>query len=129
LGLNSSCPEKALNEITEKMKRPGKEVSVTVASRADAEEVLRGYMTHEDVRRQGPFRNTTNQPKPDGKKSDNPSPSDWLPGGKGAMEKKGTYHYDAADPNAGLGDHALIGDHIQIHTYPGKIIRIFFTDK
>ncbi|WP_308450194.1 RHS repeat-associated core domain-containing protein, partial [Pectobacterium odoriferum] len=120
----AGCPDKALKEIHEKMKRNGKEVSVTVGSKEEAEDVLRGYISDRDVSKQGGFRNTTDQKLPSGKKSD--SGSDWLPGGRGAYEKQGTYHYDLADANAKAGDHALLGDHLQIHTYEGKIIRIFY---
>ncbi|KMK86987.1 hypothetical protein KCQ_05731 [Pectobacterium atrosepticum ICMP 1526] len=125
LGLaKAGCPDKALKEINEKMKQNGKEVSVTVGSKEEAEDVLRGYISDKDVSKQGGFRNTTDQKLPSGKKSD--SGSDWLPGGQGAYEKQGTYHYDLADANAKAGDHALLGDHLQIHTYEGKIIRIFY---
>lgn len=125
-----SCPNKALNTIMEKMGLPGKEVNVSVASKADAEDVLRGYISSPQASANGAFRNTTDQPMPTDsygnpmKKSD--PMSDWLPGGHGAYEKQGTYHYDAADSQAKAGDHALLGDHLQIHTYEGKIIRIFY---
>jgi hypothetical protein len=107
-----------------RMKQDGKEISVYVGSKTDAEDVLRGYISSKEATKKGRFRNTTDQVLPSGKKSSNSS--DWLPGGKKAYQKQGTYHYDKADINAKTGDHALIGDHIQIHTYEGKIIRIFY---
>ncbi|MFP1985975.1 RHS repeat-associated core domain-containing protein, partial [Lonsdalea quercina] len=125
LGLaKAGCPDKALKEIMQKMDQPGKEVSVTVGSKEEAEDVLRGYISSDKASANGGFRNTTDQKLPSGKKSD--SGSDWLPGGRGAYEKQGTYHYDLADANAKAGDHALLGDHLQVHTYEGKIIRIFY---
>jgi hypothetical protein len=41
-------------------------------------------------------------------------------------EKAGTYHWDPAGVGHGpLNPHAAM-DHLQIHTFQGQIIRIFF---
>jgi hypothetical protein len=122
--LSGVCPEQALKEIMRRMKQKGKDISVYVRTEGDAEKVLLGYITSEKASEKGRFRNTTDQILPSGKKSSNSS--GWLPGVNQAYDKKGTYHYDKADINAKPGDHALIGDHIQIHTYEGKTIRIFY---
>jgi len=50
--------------------------------------------------------------------------SDWLP--RPSSSKRGTYHWDEYNPNAQAGDHAVEGSHLQIHTFEGKIIRIFY---
>jgi hypothetical protein len=122
--LSGVCPEQALKEIMRKMEQDGKNISVYVSTEGDAEKVLLGYITSKEASEKGRFRNTTDQILPSGKKSSNSS--EWLPGGEKAYQKEGTYHYDKADINAKPGDHALIGDHIQIHTYEGKTIRIFY---
>ncbi|KGR93886.1 RHS repeat-associated core domain-containing protein [Burkholderia sp. ABCPW 111] len=100
----------------------GKRAQITVNSRAEAEELLIALTTGKGMPRA--YRNTTGQALPKGKISE--SGSDWLPGGRGAYEREGTYHWDAADANAKPGDHALQGDHLQIHNFDGKIIRIFY---
>lgn len=121
LGLAASC-ERHLRSIDEQLQQ-GRRARIDVASKDDAIELLLAYTTGPAGRR-GAFRNTTDQPLPEGKKSE--SGSDWLPGGRGAYQREGTYHWDAADPNAKAGDHALEGNHLQIHNFDGKIIRIFF---
>ncbi len=121
LGLAASC-ERHLRSIDEQLQQ-GRRARIDVASKDDAIELLLAYITGPAGRR-GAFRNTTDQPLPEGKKSE--SGSDWLPGGRGAYQREGTYHWDAADPNAKAGDHALEGNHLQIHNFDGKIIRIFF---
>jgi hypothetical protein len=50
--------------------------------------------------------------------------SDFLP--RPSSRKKGTYHWDDYDPNAKPGDHASEGNHLQIHTFEGQIIRVFY---
>ena len=50
--------------------------------------------------------------------------SDWLP--RPSSSKRGTYHWDEHNPLAKTGDHAIEGSHLQIHTFEGKIIRIFY---
>ena len=50
--------------------------------------------------------------------------SDWLPNESG--NRKGTYHWDKHDSNANVGDHAVEGDHLQIHNHDERVIRIFY---
>ncbi|EKY11799.1 hypothetical protein HMPREF9075_00537, partial [Capnocytophaga sp. oral taxon 332 str. F0381] len=52
--------------------------------------------------------------------------SDWLP--RASSRKRGTYHWDEYNPNAKAGDHASEGSHLQIHTFEGQVIRIFYED-
>jgi len=120
LGL-ASC-EVNLRSIDDQLAR-GRRARIDVKSKDEAEELLRAY-TSGPAGRPGAFRNTTGQVLPEGRKAD--SGSDWLPGGRGAYQREGTYHWDAANPNANAGDHAIEGNHLQIHNFDGKIIRIFF---
>ena len=48
----------------------------------------------------------------------------WLP--RRSRFKEGTYHWDEYNPNAKMGDHAISGHHLQIHTFDKRVIRIFF---
>lgn len=96
----------------------GKNASVTVSSKADAEELLRDLISGPDQK--GSYMNTT----PDGSFSPQADASDYLP--RESSSKRGTYHWDEFDPNAKAGDHANIGAHLQIHQFDGKIIRIFY---
>lgn len=96
----------------------GKNASVTVSSKADAEELLRDLISGPDQK--GSYMNTT----PDGSFSPQADASDYLP--RESSSKRGTYHWDEFDPNAKAGDHANVGAHLQIHRFDGKIIRIFY---
>lgn len=122
-----------LKDIENQLSR-GKGATVTVSSKAEAEELLRAY-TSGPAGRRGAFRNTTGQEFPrdlfDPEKVVGPgsiphNASDWLPAGRGAFQREGTYHWDAANAGANPGDHALLGDHLQIHNFDGSIIRIFY---
>jgi RHS repeat-associated protein len=103
----------------------GRRARVDANSRAQAEEILRAYTTNPDQAQFGAYRNTTGQPPPPEGMLQGTA-SDWLPGGRGAYEREGTYHWDEGNPNAARGDHALEGSHLQIHDWSGKIIRVFY---
>jgi hypothetical protein len=96
----------------------GKNASVTVSSKEDAETLLRSLTSGPDHK--GGYMDTTHE----GAFSPQKEASDWLPRPSG--RKTGTYHWDKHDPNAKVGDHAIEGNHLQIHTFEGKIIRIFY---
>lgn len=102
---------------------------VWVTSQAEAEELLLAYITGKN--HPASFRNTTGQvlPKFDeyGNALKKSEISDWLPEGRGALDKRGTYHWDSYNPDAALGDHARTGAHVQIHDFRGFIFRIFYT--
>ncbi|MGK9230698.1 RHS domain-containing protein [Inquilinus limosus] len=114
-----------LRSIEEQLAK-GKRATITVKSREDAEAILREYTTNPATNPMGAYRNTTHQPPPPpGSLSSGSEFSDWLPGGRGAYEREGTYHWDEFNPQAQAGDHARQGTHLQIHNWEGKIIRIF----
>jgi len=113
-GQNVSSAEKSVGEQLSR----GKNATVTVNSKSDAESLLRGLTTGSKL--EGGYMDTTH----DGAFSPQKEASDWLP--RPSSRKRGTYHWDAHDPNAAAGDHAIQGAHLQIHTFDGKIIRIFY---
>lgn len=83
--------------------------TVKVATKAEAEELfLRLY--------QGAgYRNTTGMGATEAKQM--------------FGEKAGTYHWDAPGEGHGPGNPHGASDHLQIHTFAGPIIRIFFNSK
>jgi hypothetical protein len=100
-----------------------KRARIQVASREEAEDVLRAFLSSPGERKV-PYRNTTSQKLPSGSKAE--SGSDWLPEGRGAYQRPQTYHWDAANSEAAAGDHALEGNHLQIHNSKGEVIRVFY---
>ena len=123
-GLTPSCGS-ALRIIMQMLDSGKKrDIGIAVGSKAEAEEILRAYISSPG--QPGGYRNTTGQTMPNSPKN---STNDWLPGGRCAYDKEGTYHLDKGDPNAKRGDHACEGTHMQIHNYDEKVIRIFFPDK
>jgi RHS repeat-associated protein len=111
------CVSAAKKSIQEQLQK-GKNATVTVNSKADAEALLRDVTSGPGHK--GGYMNTTAS----GTFSPQKDASDWLP--RPSSSKRGTYHWDSHNPNAKTGDHALSGNHLQIHTFEGKIIRIFY---
>jgi RHS repeat-associated protein len=115
--LGLSCVSKAKLSIQEQLSR-GKNARVTVNNKTEAETLLRDVTSGPGHK--GGYMNTTEP----GTFSPQSGASDWLPRPSGS--KRGTYHWDEYNPNASAGDHAIEGSHLQIHTFEGKIIRIFY---
>jgi hypothetical protein len=110
-----------IDSINEQL-RTRKQVRIEVSSKEQAEDVLRAFISGRGFPRR--YRNTTDQALPAGRKAE--SGSDWLPDGDSSYLRNGTYHWDSANPNAKPGDHAVEGNHLQIHNFDGRVIRIFY---
>jgi len=100
--------------------RNSSNASVTVNSKVDAEALLRQFTS--GTGHKGGYMNTTSP----GSFSPQASASDYLP--RVSSRKSGTYHWDNYNPNAKAGDHASEGAHLQIHTFEGQVIRVFYND-
>ena len=102
----------------------GKSATVKVKTKSEAEELLLLLTTGK--KHPGAFMNTTKPKNPNSPPIFDPQSgaSRWLP--RASSFKRGTYHWDDWDPFANVGDHAREGSHLQIHTFKGWIIRIFF---
>ena len=111
------CVSSAKKSIDNQLEK-GKNAIVKVDNKEQAEELLRLLTSGKG--HQGAYMNTTLSNTFSPKKSD----SDWLP--RESSRKRGTYHWDEFNPNAKIGDHASEGAHLQIHTFDGKVIRIFY---
>jgi RHS repeat-associated protein len=115
-GKGASTPGQAKKSINDQLSK-GKGAEVTVSSKDDAETLLRDLISGKEQK--GGYMDTTNEAF-----SPKASDSDWLP--RPSDRKSGTYHWDSYNPSAQSGDHAKLGDHLQIHTFEGQIIRIFY---
>ena len=111
------CVSSAKKSIDNQLEK-GKNAIVKVDNKEQAEELLRLLTSGKG--HQGAYMNTTLSNTFSPKKSD----SDWLP--RESSRKRGIYHWDEFNPNAKIGDHASEGAHLQIHTFDGKVIRIFY---
>ena len=119
--VHNSCA-RAFRSIDDQLSRH-KRATVNVSSRESAEKLLRIITTGRGM--PGPFRNTTRSPTDINKYR--PSGNQWTPGAdRGPGGRLGTYHWDAGNPNAARGDHAIMGRHLQIHNWEGQTIRIFY---
>ncbi len=113
----TSTVGQASRSIQEQLDRKG-EALVTVSNKQDAEVLLREFTSGSD--HIGGYMDTT----PDFSFSPETSASDFLP--RPSSRKRGTYHWDEYNPDAKVGDHAIHGSHLQIHTFEGLVIRIFY---
>lgn len=117
LGLNG-CVAAAIKSIDQQL-ASGKGASARVDSRAHAEELLIHYTTGRN--QPGGWKNTTHTEY-------DMRGSQWLPDNvnRGPKGRYGTYHWDEYNPTAARGDHASEGSHLQLHTWGGKVIRVFY---
>lgn len=113
------CVTSAKKKIDNQLEQ-GKNAIVVVNNKKQAEELLRFITSGPDHK--GGYMDTTKE----NTFSPIKSASDWLP--RASSRKKGTYHWDEYNPNAKVGDHASEGSHLQIHTFEGQVIRIFYED-
>jgi hypothetical protein len=95
-----------------------REAIVRVNSKEDAETLLRDFISGDE--HIGSYMDTTQEFTFHPQKS----ASDYLP--RPSSRKRGTYHWDDFNPSAKIGDHAIQGAHLQIHTFEGFVVRIFF---
>ena len=116
---NCNTPSQASKSIDEQLAN-SRNASVTVNSQEDAEILLRQYTSGPGHK--GGYMNTTNTDAFSPQKS----ASDWIPRESG--RSRGTYHWDSYNPAAKAGDHASQGAHLQIHTFEGEVIRIFYKE-
>lgn len=111
------CVSSAKKSIDNQLEK-GKNAIVKVNNKEQAGELLRFLTSGKG--HQGAYMDTTLPNTFSPVKAD----SDWLP--RKSSRKRGTYHWDEFNPNAKIGDHASEGSHLQIHTFDGKVIRIFY---
>ena len=112
--VHNSCDYRTIiNQLTK-----GKNAQITVKSKEEAEALLREFLSNDS--NIGGYMNTTM------KRTFHPTKeaSDYLP--RPSSRSRGTYHWDAYNSAAKVGDHAAQGAHLQIHTFDGKVVRIFY---